>query len=289
MNLVTKKLFLLSHCKSLNQRLLLEIIKKDPTLQFIDSEHIWPNIGLSNKQLHLIRNEYLTLSFNSLYNYYKQEKISFLPIFDANYPPLLKEIPDPPPFLYYKGNINILNTKLMISVVGTRYPTAYGRRALEFILKPLVYERWVIVSGMAKGIDTLAHKASINDGGKTVAVIAGGLNNVYPKENIELASELAANHLILSEHTPSTEPQKWHFPMRNRIISGLSLGTIIIQAKKRSGSLITANQALEQNREVFAIPGSIFDECSAGTNELIKSGAKLVQHPLDIIEEFVSL
>jgi DNA processing protein len=289
MDIVTKRLFLLSHCRNMNNQLLYKLLQIDPTLNIIHmlKDYEWElYFNLSREKVKTMKQELNSFHFESLYQKYNEQNILFVAIYDEKYPRLLKEIPDPPPLLYYKGDINLAQHRQLISVVGTRYPTQYGKSALEHLLKPLIKENWIIVSGMAKGIDTLAHESAIVHEGKTIAVIAGGLFHIYPKQNISLANKIMASHLILSEHPPTTPPQKWHFPMRNRIISGLSVGTIIIQAKKRSGSLITANQALEQNRQVFAVPGSIFDEHSSGTNELIQSGAKLVQDGAHIMEEF---
>ncbi|MBO1510425.1 DNA-processing protein DprA [Metabacillus bambusae] len=289
MDIVTKRLFLLSHCKGVSNQLLYKLYKIDPTLNIFYSlnDDEWNfYFNVKKDKVQAIKKEYNLIDFDTLYEKYIEHNISFVSIYDEKYPYLLKEITDPPPIMYYKGDISLAQRRHLISVVGTRYPTDYGKKALEHLLKPLILANRVIVSGMAKGIDTLGHETAINNGGKTIAVIAGGLFHIYPKQNIPLANILMKSHLILSEHPPFTPPQKWHFPMRNRIISGLSEGTIIIQAKNRSGSLITAYQALEQNREVFAVPGSIFDECSSGTNELIQSGAKLVQNASHIIEEF---
>jgi DNA processing protein len=289
MDRVTKQLFLLSHCKNMSNQLLYKLLKIDETLNIFnmlkdDEWKIYFNV--TKDKIQAIKQEYDSLQYDTLLNQYNQQNISFLPVYDESFPLLLKEITDPPPILYYIGDISLAQRQPLISVVGTRYPTLYGKSALEHLLKPLIKDNWIIVSGMAKGIDTLAHETAIHNGGKTIAVIAGGFFHIYPKQNINLAKNLMKSHLLLSEYPPFTTPQKWHFPMRNRIISGLSVGTIIIQAKKRSGSLITAQQALEQNREVFAVPGSIFDECSSGTNQLIQCGAKLVQDATHIIEEF---
>lgn len=143
----------------------------------------------------------------------------------------------------------------------------------------------VIFSGLAKGVDTYAHESAIKHGGRTVAVIAGGFEHIYPKENKKLAWKLMSEQLIISEYPPGTRAEKWYFPLRNRIISGLSKGTLVIEAKSRSGSFITAEFALNEGREVFAVPGSILSPAFAGTNNLIQMGAKLVKEPKDIIEE----
>jgi DNA processing protein len=173
----------------------------------------------------------------------------------------------------------------MLAVVGSRQATQYGKNAIRFIFPELIQKGVLIVSGLAKGIDTLAHEYAIKNGGKTIAVIAGGLYHIYPKENMSLALEMMKTQLILSEYPPDTKPLKWHFPARNRIISGLAKGTLIIEAKRKSGSLITANYAVNEGREVFSLPGSIFNPCSVGANEIIQQGAKLVTSAEDILVE----
>lgn len=284
-----KKLFLLSHCRGISNQMILKLIRTDPTLQIIDElndYHFNHYFKLSREKIKLFRTDYESINIDYLKKKYENEHIHFLSLTSPFYPNLLKQITDPPPFLFYKGNLNLFEKKKIISVVGTRTPSKYGEETVEKLISPLVKEDWVIVSGLAKGIDTFAHQSAMKHNGQTIAVIGGGFYHLYPKENIRLSEEISEKHLILSEFPPTITPQKWHFPMRNRIISGLSLGTIIIQAKKRSGSLITAQLALEQNREVFAVPGSIFDPNYEGTNELIQQGAKLIMKADDIIEEF---
>ncbi len=160
-----------------------------------------------------------------------------------------------------------------------------GRMLSALILPGLIKQEVLTVSGLAKGIDSLVHEYTIKNGGKTIAVIAGGLYHIYPKENMDLALEMMKTQLIISEYPPDTKPLRWHFPARNRIISGLSKGTFIIEAKRKSGSLITANFAVNEGREVFSLPGSILNPFSAGTNDLIQQGAKLVTSAEDILEE----
>lgn len=217
---------------------------------------------------------------------WNEEGIVPICIFDSSYPDRLKQIKQPPWVLYTKGNIQLLNNENSLSVVGTRFPTEYGKRAALRLLLPLVAAGWTIVSGLAKGIDALAHQVAVNNGGTTIAVLGSGFHHIYPIENKRLAQIIAADHLLVSEYPPHAPPKKWHFPMRNRIISGMTKGTVIIEAKERSGSLITAYQALDEGREVFAVPGSIFNINSIGTNSLIKEGAKLTLTCEDILEEF---
>ena len=211
--------------------------------------------------------------------------VSFVTISENNYPKNLFNIYDPPPVLYLKGEM-LENDEAAIAVVGTRNPSQYGLRAAEFITKGLVESGLTVVSGLAAGIDSFAHETALRCGGRTIAVLASGLEEIYPYFNKRLSEEITRNGALVSEmcHSPARF-EKWSFPKRNRIISGLSLGTVVIEGAKDSGSLITAGFALEQNREVFAVPGAVFSKQSIGPNSLIKSGAKLVQTVEDILEE----
>ncbi|MCD2223635.1 DNA-processing protein DprA [Listeria cossartiae] len=209
-------------------------------------------------------------------------------ILDDYYPELLREIYEAPPILFCKGNIDLLQ-KQAIAIVGTRQMSEYGRKACRQIASELSEHQLVIVSGMAVGIDTTAHKAALQKSGATIAVLGSGVNNIYPLKNQLLANDIARDGLLLSEYLPDEEARRWHFPERNRIISGLSMGTVIIEAAERSGSLITADMALEQNRQVFAVPGNIFIDTWKGTNYLIQEGAKLVMNANNIIEEFFQI
>lgn len=191
----------------------------------------------------------------------------------------------PPAVLFAKGDMTLLSKGRKIGIVGTRNPTAYGKQVVNHLTKEICRKGWVIVSGLASGIDGMSHAASIKAKGRTIGVIAGGFQHIYPRENLQLADHMAKHHILLSEHPPETKPQKWHFPMRNRIISGLSEGVIVVQGKEKSGSLITAYQALEQGREVFAVPGSLFDPYAGGPIKLIQQGAKAIWSAEDIFEE----
>ncbi|SDM01932.1 DNA-processing protein DprA [Bacillus sp. OK048] len=216
---------------------------------------------------------------------YEKKDIHVITIFDENYPSLLKEIYQPPWAIFVKGNRSLLEKQPKLAVVGSRQATQYGKNAIRLMFPQLVEKGVVIVSGLATGIDTLAHVHTIKNGGNTIAVIAGGFDHIYPKENTELAGEMMKTQLVISEYPPDTKPLQWHFPARNRIISGISNGIFIIEAKRKSGSLITANYAVHEGREVFSLPGSIFNPNSLGTNDLIQQGAKLVMRSEDILEE----
>ena len=214
----------------------------------------------------------------------KKEGIKIIDIFDKEYPKLLKEITCPPLLLYARGDLNILN-EFLFGIVGSRIPTIYGISMAEEFSYKLSSLGIVIVSGLARGIDTIAHKSAIK-GGKTVAVLGSGLLNIYPKENKKLTEEIINKGVILSEFPLEFPPLKENFPRRNRIISGLSKGVLVVEASLKSGALITARYALEQNREVFALPGKADSPLSKGTHLLIKEGAKLVDSVEDILEEF---
>ena len=200
------------------------------------------------------------------------------------YPSRLKEIYDYPPVLYVRGKLPA-DDEPCLAIVGTRRPTVYGRQVTEEIVADLARSSITIISGLARGIDSVAHRTALDAGGKTVAVFGSGLDIVYPGENAKLAQAIAEHGALVSEYPLGVKPKAENFPLRNRIMSGLSLGVLVVEAGERSGALITAQQAMEQNREVFAVPGSILSPASQGTNRLIQEGAKLVRNHTDILEE----
>lgn len=208
--------------------------------------------------------------------------IGAIELTDPLYPPLLKEIYDPPVVLYYRGDLRTLG-QYTVAIVGSRKTTAYGRSAAERLASALVKQGIVIVSGMARGIDTCAHRGALSAAGKTVAVLGSGLDVCYPRENKFLMEKISQNGVVISEFPPGTQPKAAHFPMRNRIISGLSAGVVVVEAAEKSGALITADCALEQGREVFAVPGSIHSPTSRGCHRLIKEGAAVVETAADIL------
>jgi DNA processing protein len=203
---------------------------------------------------------------------------------DDGYPARLKQIYDYPPILYVKGSL-LPQDEWCLAVVGTRKATVYGRQAAEEIVSDLARNKITIVSGLARGIDSIAHRSALEAGGRTIAVFGCGLDMVYPAENASLAKSIATNGALISEFPLGTEPRRENFPLRNRIMSGLSLGVLVVEAGDSSGAMITARLALEQNREVFAVPGSILSPSSRGTNNLIQEGAKLIRDYTDILEE----
>ncbi|RBW69865.1 DNA-processing protein DprA [Bacillus taeanensis] len=226
-----------------------------------------------------------SLNMQEYYKKYKKDQIQIITRFDKFYPILLKQIYDPPWVLYYKGDITLASPKKMLAVVDTRKPSQQAGYKLNVIVRPLIWNGWCIVSGLAYGIDGMSHRLTLEEQGKTIAVLGSGFYSIYPTIHTELAHHIAEKGLLLSEFRPNQRPEKWQFPLRNRIISGLSNGTLVVEAQERSGSLITADLALEYGREVFAVPGAIFQKESKGTNLLIQQGAKLVLNEKDIIEE----
>ncbi|NLZ51649.1 MAG: DNA-protecting protein DprA, partial [Thermoanaerobacteraceae bacterium] len=213
-----------------------------------------------------------------------KQKVSIVTLFDEDYPEQLKQIYDPPPVLYIKGKKTLLRKKA-IAMVGSRKASTYGRRVATTFAKELALMNINIVSGMARGIDSFAHKGAIEAGGPTTAVLGCGIDIIYPPENVTLMQKILECGCVVSSFPFGTEPLPANFPARNRIISGLCLGTLVIEAAERSGSLITADFSLEQGRDVFAIPGNIFSPYSRGTHKLIKQGAKLVENIDDILDE----
>ena len=205
----------------------------------------------------------------------QEQKIKVLTILDGAYPQRLKEIYLPPIVLFYRGNLSLVNQRA-VAIVGSRDHSKYAKDCIHELIPTIVNDGIVVVSGLARGVDTLAHEETLKTSGNTIAVIGSGLDVVYPPENANLYDLIAKRGLILSEYPLQSRPLKFHFPYRNRIIAGLSHGVCVIEAKEKSGSLITANLALSENREVFAVPGSIFSTHSKGTNSLIEAGACLV-------------
>ncbi len=206
-------------------------------------------------------------------------------ITDSDYPKLLKQIPDPPLAIYSIGDLSILNLQPAVAIVGSRKASFYGRHAAEILAFDLAARGITVVSGLARGVDQTAHAAALEAGGKTVAILGSGLDQIYPKENAGLAREIAERGVLITELPLGMPPLSQNFPFRNRIISGVTLGVVVVEAAERSGSLITARMALEQNREVFAVPGQITSPGSFGPNTLIKDGAKLVHSFIDILDE----
>ena len=216
---------------------------------------------------------------------YRQHGISFMTVFDRNYPERLRHSSEPPWVLYYKGDVRLLQQD-SIAIVGTRTPTPYGRKVAKELAYALSEREICVVSGMARGIDTCAHIGALEGPGGTVAVLGTGLEKVYPPENARLCKQIAEQGLIVSEYPLETKVSPGLFPRRNRLIATITLGTVVVEAAQRSGSLITADMALEESRDVFAVPGPITSPKSSGTLDLIRQGAKMVTGVDDILAEY---
>ena len=240
--------------------------------------------GLDSRSVTTVVNLRPRISPDSEIENLHKYKIKAITFNSSYYPQRLKEIHDYPPLIYVRGNLKP-EDECCLAVVGTRRATVYGRQVTEEIVTELAKNKITIVSGLAKGIDSIAHRAALETNGRTIAVFASGLDIVYPAENASLARDIIEKGALVSEYPLGTRPKADNFPRRNRIMSGISLGVLVIEAGERSGALITVEQALQQNREVFAVPGSILSPASKGTNSLLQQGAKLVRNHVDILEE----
>jgi DNA processing protein len=242
------------------------------------------SLGFPGEACAILRSRGYRPIAEEIYDWGIRENCRFILRGSSEYPPLLDEIYNPPLILYARGSLEVLANPC-IAIVGTRKPTIYGLQMAQGLASDLGIRGIGIVSGLARGIDAAAHRGCIDGDGRTVAVLGCGIDVIYPKEHQQLTKKILNKGLLLSEFPPGTSPAPQNFPIRNRIISGLALGTLIIEASEYSGSLITARLAMEQNREVFALPGNLTSAQSFGPNFLIKQGAKLVQTWRDIIEE----
>ncbi|MEZ0482669.1 DNA-processing protein DprA [Planococcus sp. SSTMD024] len=230
--------------------------------------------------------KYLDTPFSSIY---RQQNIRALTYRDPLYPSSLHELIDPPAVLYLKGDFTLLDAPEKIAVIGSRKADSYSQSVIQQLLPPLLSEGFVIVSGLAKGADAMAHRCAIDCGGKTIAVIGSGFSHRYPKINDALTFIIEETQLLLSEYPPYMPPRKWNFPMRNRIISGLSKGVIVTQAEVKSGTLSTIEHALDHGKDIFAIPGDIFSPLSAGPHKLIAEGAKPIWNGAQVLDEYRQL
>ena len=291
LNSTKDRLIHLHRCRGITRRILRRIIHHDPTLNQIytlSSSEISKLLSLPPDNAGML--------FSDIHNPWIQKQISadharysIITIVDDTYPPMLKTIKDPPLVLYATGKLSLLKYAPSISIIGTRNPSSEAKQKVELLTKPLVSKGWLIISGMAKGIDSYAHLSALNGLGNTIAVLGGGFHHIYPKQNINLFRQIAKKGLVLSEYPPDTPPKRYHFPERNRIISGLSFGTLVIEATEKSGTLITVDQALDQGREVYTVPGSPFIPQTKGCHIMIQEGAKLVIDPVDIMEDWENI
>ena len=241
-------------------------------------------INLNSKLIETFLSNRNEINLDKIWNIYQNKNINIITCFDKNYPYLLKQTFSPPVVLFAQGNMELFNRKNFLSVVGSRKYTSYGKSIVEKYIKPIAEQNISIVSGLAIGIDSLAHIESIDTPGSTIAVLGSPIDIIYPARNFQLAQKIKEKGLLISEFPIGSRMAKENFPRRNRIIAGLSQATLIIEAQERSGALITGNYAIHENRELLAIPGSVFQNTCQGTNNLIKQGAKLVNNIQDILE-----
>lgn len=264
---------------------LLHIIKTLDELKFISASKLAQIIGIQEQTARTVKAVYMAVHQIDLMEQYEAAGIEVIVHTSNLYPEKLLQLFNPPAVLYVKGDSQLLMAQKKIACIGSREATSYSAEAFKRIIPPLVENQCVIVSGLAKGADTLAHRATIHYGGKTIAVLGHGFQTIYPKKNEGLAQHIAQHHLLLSEYPPHIRPKKHHFPMRNRIISGISDALVVTEAALRSGTLITIDFALEQGKDVFAVPGPITSIQSAGTNNLLKEGAIPIWNGYQIMQE----
>lgn len=243
------------------------------------------DIGFDSRAIQSLNETRQTFDLDQYAHQVESSGVNVVTWVSSDYPELLREIPAAPPLIFLRGQLDPID-RWAVAVVGTRRLTAYGRQVTRDLVSGLVGNGITIVSGLARGIDAVAHRTALEEGGRTIAVMASGIDKVYPPEHRDLAHEIVRGRgALVTDYPFGAEPESNHFPARNRLISGLSLGVIVIEAGERSGALITARFALEQNREVFAVPGNIQSPVSMGTNRLIQQGGKLVMRVEDVLEE----
>jgi DNA processing protein len=284
-------LFTLQHCDSIGWksiRLLMNNTSSPREIQTLSPKELCRILPIPTNKVHTFYRQFHSFDLLEKLKHYEEQKIGFITILDKEYPALLKNIYDPPWVLFYSGRKELMMRERKMAIVGSRKADEYTEASLKNLLPRLVKEGFVIVSGLAAGADEFAHRMTITFKGETIAVIAGGFNHIYPASNRELAQFMAINHLLVSEYAPDTRPQRWHFPLRNRIISGLTQAVLVTQANRKSGSLITAEFSLNEGRDVFALPGRLDSPLSEGSNQLIQQGAKLITSTEDIISEYDS-
>lgn len=263
---------------------LLQAIHSLHELEYLSPTTLQTLLQISTEKAEKILYNYRRMLKNNLLAAYTHEGIITIPYTDYYYPKTLLNLVDPPTVLYGKGDKSLL-TKRKIAIIGSRKATSYTVKALHAIIPPLIEKNIVIVSGLAKGADAMAHEATIRYNGKTIGILGNGLFHYYPKENKRLAFEMEKNHLLISEFPPYVGPKRWNFPLRNRIISGISDAIVVTEAAIKSGTLITTDHALDHGKEIFVVPGPIDSKLSEGTNRLLKEGAIPVWNGHQILEE----
>lgn len=285
MDTVTQHLLALHYITPVTVKTAANLIDKGWLQQFhqLTTKQIAHALRTNDKRASHIQQQFLEVNRTDFEAYYAKQAIKPLPFYFPNYPKGLLSIYDAPAVLYAKGNVSLL-ARPAVAVIGSRQASDYTTRALQHILPRLCAEKIVTISGLAIGADTLAHKLTIENKGQTVAVLGSGFYHIYPRQNEQLAKHLSEQHLLLSEYAPYVKPARHHFPMRNRIVSGLAHALIVTEAMKKSGTLITTEFALDEGKDVFVVPGPIDSKLSEGTNHLITEGAIPLINSEQIIE-----
>ncbi|QDT02416.1 hypothetical protein K227x_07920 [Rubripirellula lacrimiformis] len=257
----------------------------DPASVFAAPDHQLASVhGVGPKVITAIRSAKDTIDVDAIAHWCRRERVEIVSDESDHYPRMLSDLPDAPPILFVDGQV-IEEDEIAVAIVGTRHATVYGLKQAEHLAYSLSRAGVTVVSGLARGIDAAAHEGAMAGGGRTIAVLGSGHGQIYPKEHQGMAKAVAAHGAVISEYPPYAKPRAGMFPQRNRIIAGLALATLVVEAPDRSGALITARIAMEQNREVLAVPGPVTSRASRGCNQLIRDGAKLIQSVDDILEE----
>ncbi|ETP68786.1 hypothetical protein G159_10905 [Planococcus glaciei CHR43] len=276
--------------KPLNR--LQRLLSDDPELEKLAAQkpsELASRLEMQFAQANQLKNAYLKALKTPFCEVYAKHKITPISYRHRHYPESLLELIDPPAVLYAKGRTELLLAPEKIAVIGSRNASPYSRQAIHALLPSLIEQNMVIISGLAKGADAMAHAAAIELGGQTIAVTGSGFMHPYPKENAGLHNIIEEKYLSITEYPPYMQPKRWNFPMRNRIISGLSQGVLVTEAKVKSGTLSTVEHALDHGKDIFAVPGNIFSDLSAGPHKLIADGAKPVWKGSHILEEYRQL
>ena len=288
-NEFTRRLLALHYVYPKSLKTFLPLFADDPDLAKLEKKS--PNELMWLLNIKVEQAVKLTASYRQSLTYPLQEtyiKYKIVPISyqHPSYPESLLELIDPPAVLYAKGDLTLLANPNKIAIIGSRKATSYSQKSMQKLIPPLIENNFIIVSGLAKGADAMAHQQTIALGGQTIAVTGSGFLHPYPKENAALNNIIEESHLVLTEYPPYMEPRKWNFPMRNRIISGLSKGVIVTEAQVKSGTLSTIEHALDHGKDVFAVPGDIHSLLSEGPHKLISEGAKPIWNGWQVFEEY---
>ncbi|WP_026689913.1 DNA-processing protein DprA [Alteribacter aurantiacus] len=288
MNTLRERILYLHYAVEVDASLVGRMYTSDPTLKTpfsMTPQSLASSFTIRYERAKRIHDRLIKLRKLDISTELNRRGIGWMCRFDSNYPVRLTFIYDPPSVLFYQGDADLLSQPSPLAVIGSRKPSIEAKHLIEHLLHPLHSNSTLVVSGLAEGIDALAHKWALRHHVPTVAVLGSGFNHVYPSSNTTLAKSIIQKNLLLSEYPPDCRPQKWHFPQRNRIIAGLSNAVLIVEATEKSGSMITVNFALEQGKEVLAVPGSPLKMQARGCLRLIQEGAKVVVSSIDIMEE----